>query len=141
MYPHGRARARANPWCMYVRAWRGSPKRGHSICSYRTTYIHTLKLSKRASVRGKESEGNSGRDEKGRTWSVADYRVALTNILHLPPLSATVGKQLVERIPGRLADGPRPPVPHWQATRGPRARIGSAARAGHLQIGWWGDLL
>lgn len=51
------------------------------------------------------------------------------NILHLPSLSLMV----VERIPGRLAGGPRPPVPHWQETRGLRARIGLTARAGHLR--------
>lgn len=53
--------------------------------------IHTLKLVERVSVREKGRERSSGRDEKGRTWSVADYRVALTNILHLPSLSLSVG--------------------------------------------------
>lgn len=34
----------------------------------------------------------------------------------------------------RLANGPQPTVSHWQAKRGLQARIGLAARAGHLQL-------
>lgn len=95
--------------------------------------IHTLKLVERISVREKKRKKETVEGMEGRMWSVADYRVALTNILYLPSLFIDGGGQLVEHIPGRLAGGPRPSVPHWQATRGLQARIGSAARAGHLQ--------
>lgn len=70
MYPH--ARANANLW-IHVCARGEGPLRGVTASAPTEQHnIHTLKLAERVSVREKERERNSGRDGKGRTWSVAE---------------------------------------------------------------------
>lgn len=86
-------------------------------------------------MRDRERERNgewSGRDdEKGRRARGQSRRT------HRHPVPSrrrsTMGEPSRWNI-RRLANGPQPTVSHWQAARGLQARIGLAARAGHLQL-------